>query len=202
MLSSRFAGIPISSSTIDGRGLPQFADSRGASSERRAPYRLRWPTSNRNGGRLQIGIGGRIASEFACCIASPDRLHLWQLVGPVQNRRPRTIDPHQEIPTLGHVHAVWLVSADVLCAVIDGESAIGIELHVPVVDDAVVAFHKSIFSVDGDGPESLVLRNPVGRRVAFRRVGLCSVIDIDRVTLWKESPGSGDSEMSGLFIHR
>jgi hypothetical protein len=24
-----------------------------------------WPTSNRNGGRLQIGIGGRIASEFA-----------------------------------------------------------------------------------------------------------------------------------------
>jgi hypothetical protein len=26
-----------------------------------------WPTSNRNGGRLQIGIGGRIASEFADC---------------------------------------------------------------------------------------------------------------------------------------
>jgi hypothetical protein len=24
-----------------------------------------WPASNRNGGRLQIGIGGRIASEFA-----------------------------------------------------------------------------------------------------------------------------------------
>jgi hypothetical protein len=24
-----------------------------------------WPASNRNSGRLQIGIGGRIASEFA-----------------------------------------------------------------------------------------------------------------------------------------
>ena len=33
-----------------------------------------WPESNRNGGRHQIGIPGRIASEFACLIGyrSPD----------------------------------------------------------------------------------------------------------------------------------
>ena len=29
-----------------------------------------WPASNRNAGRLQFGIGGRIASEFAAYIAS------------------------------------------------------------------------------------------------------------------------------------
>jgi hypothetical protein len=28
-----------------------------------------WPGSNRNGGRLQIGIPGRIASEFASLLA-------------------------------------------------------------------------------------------------------------------------------------
>jgi hypothetical protein len=70
MLSSRFAGIPISSSTIDGRGLPQLAI-RGEQAPSAVPAQLAgfisewWPTSNRNGGRLQIGISGRIASEFA-----------------------------------------------------------------------------------------------------------------------------------------
>jgi hypothetical protein len=33
-----------------------------------------WPTSNRNGGRLQIGIGGRIASEFAVDLRNPRKL--------------------------------------------------------------------------------------------------------------------------------
>jgi hypothetical protein len=37
-------------------------DLRGASAERRD--RLRWPASNRNAGRNEIGIGGRNASEF------------------------------------------------------------------------------------------------------------------------------------------
>ena len=32
-----------------------------------------WPASNRNGGRLQIGIGGRIASEFAAIHREPAR---------------------------------------------------------------------------------------------------------------------------------
>ena len=30
-----------------------------------------WPESNRNGGRHQIGIPGRIASEFALCCSMP-----------------------------------------------------------------------------------------------------------------------------------
>src|SRR6202451_4136829 len=70
MLSSRFAGIPISSSTIDGWEVPRSLI-RGERTPRRAPARVAgfisewWPASNRNGGRLQIGIGGRIASEFA-----------------------------------------------------------------------------------------------------------------------------------------
>jgi hypothetical protein len=45
-----------------------------------------WPASNRNGGRLQIGIGGRIASEFARgpaiigigCKAKASTLRGWQ----------------------------------------------------------------------------------------------------------------------------
>src|SRR5271170_5551161 len=70
MLSSRFAGIPISSSTIDGPGLPQLLI-RGERAPSAVPAQVAgfisewWPASNRNGGRLQIGIGGRIASEFA-----------------------------------------------------------------------------------------------------------------------------------------
>src|SRR5271157_2112726 len=39
------------------------AEPRGANNESR--HRLRWPASFRNGGRHQIGIPGRIASEFA-----------------------------------------------------------------------------------------------------------------------------------------
>src|SRR5277367_1121392 len=39
------------------------AEPRGANDESRD--RLRWPASFRNGGRDQIGIPGRIASEFA-----------------------------------------------------------------------------------------------------------------------------------------
>src|SRR5271170_4687056 len=70
MLSSRFAGIPISSSTIDGPGLPQLLI-RGERAPSAVPAQVAgfisewWPASFRNGGRLQIGIGGRIASEFA-----------------------------------------------------------------------------------------------------------------------------------------
>ena len=70
MLSSRFAGIPISSSIIDESGLPQLLNSRGANAQA-SPAQVAgfisewWPESNRNGGRLQIGIPGRIASEFA-----------------------------------------------------------------------------------------------------------------------------------------
>ena len=70
MLSSRFAGIPISSSTIDGPGVPQLLN-RGEQTTRavtgsggRLHFGMvagikseRWPTSNRN--------PGRIASEFA-----------------------------------------------------------------------------------------------------------------------------------------
>src|SRR5208337_4839136 len=70
MLSSRFAGIPISSSIIDGRGVPQLRN-RGEQTLRPSQAQVAgfksewWPESNRNGGRLQIGIPGRIASEFA-----------------------------------------------------------------------------------------------------------------------------------------
>src|SRR5271166_3449617 len=61
MLNSRFAGIPISSSTIDGPGVPQLAEPRGANVESRD--RLRWPASFRNGGRNQIGTVADIKSE-------------------------------------------------------------------------------------------------------------------------------------------
>ena len=70
MLSSRFAGIPISSSIIDEAGVPQLLN-RGEQTVRPCPAQVAgfksewWPKSNRNGGRLQIGIPGRIASEFA-----------------------------------------------------------------------------------------------------------------------------------------
>jgi hypothetical protein len=63
MLSSRFAGIPISSSTIDGPdgpGVPQLPN-RGSNAESRD--RLRWPASFRNGGRNQIGTVADIKSE-------------------------------------------------------------------------------------------------------------------------------------------
>ena len=70
MLSSRFAGIPISSSIIDGSGVPQLLN-RGEqtlTAVTGSGGRLHFGMvagSNRNGGRHQIGIPGRIASEFA-----------------------------------------------------------------------------------------------------------------------------------------
>jgi len=70
MLSSRFAGIPISSSLIDKEGLPQLLTC-GANFENRNPAQVAgiksewWPASNRYPGRLHVGIGGRIESEFA-----------------------------------------------------------------------------------------------------------------------------------------
>ena len=60
MLSSRFAGIPISSSTIDGRECASVADLRGADAERLTGW---WPASFRNGGRLQIGTVASIKSK-------------------------------------------------------------------------------------------------------------------------------------------
>jgi hypothetical protein len=36
-----------------------------------------WPESNRNGGRLQIGIPGRIASEFAAIVELKEDGELW-----------------------------------------------------------------------------------------------------------------------------
>ena len=61
MLSSRFAGIPISSSTIDGPRSAAVAEPRGANDQSRD--RLRWPASFRNGGRHQIGTAADIKSE-------------------------------------------------------------------------------------------------------------------------------------------
>ena len=61
MLSSRFAGIPISSSTIDGLRSAAVAEPRGANDQSRD--RLRWPASFRNGGRHQIGTVADIKSE-------------------------------------------------------------------------------------------------------------------------------------------
>ena len=71
MLSSRFAGIPVSSSTIRRARTASVADFAG--SRRSEPSTAQvagfisewWPASFRYGGRHQIGIGGRIASEFA-----------------------------------------------------------------------------------------------------------------------------------------
>ena len=71
MLSSRFAGIPISSSIIDEAGVPQLLTCGEQTLRAENPAQVAgfisewWPESNRNGGRLQIGIGGRIESEFA-----------------------------------------------------------------------------------------------------------------------------------------
>jgi hypothetical protein len=63
MLSSRFAGIPISSSTIDGRGVPQV--------QNRGEQTLGAVTGS--DGRLQFGIVAGIKSEW------------W----PTSNRNPR-----------------------------------------------------------------------------------------------------------------
>ena len=62
---------PIPSSFIDGSRTASVGDPRGADGEGRDPPQVagfkseRWPASNRNGGRHEIGIGGRIESEFA-----------------------------------------------------------------------------------------------------------------------------------------
>jgi len=70
MLNSRLAGIPISSSTIDEAGVPQLSIC-GEQTVEPSPAQVAgfisewWPESNRNGGRHQIGMPGRIASEFA-----------------------------------------------------------------------------------------------------------------------------------------
>jgi hypothetical protein len=53
MLSSRFAGIPISSSTIDGRGVPQV--------QNRGEQTIRAVTGS--GGRLHFGMVADIKSE-------------------------------------------------------------------------------------------------------------------------------------------
>ena len=56
---------------FDGRGLPRLLNSRGADGaslqqlKRPASSSEWWPASNRYPGRHQIGIGSRIASEFA-----------------------------------------------------------------------------------------------------------------------------------------
>ena len=61
MLSSRFAGIPISSSTIDGPGVPQLPN-RGEQTMIAVTGSGR-PASFRNGGRDQIGTVADIKSE-------------------------------------------------------------------------------------------------------------------------------------------
>ncbi|RAI16242.1 hypothetical protein CH337_22415, partial [Rhodoblastus acidophilus] len=87
MLSSRFAGIPIS------RRSSTRQDCRScwpAVSKLREPKtRLRWPASFRNGGRLQIGIpgrlqigiSGRIESEFAILRL----IRKWLSAGTIEN---------------------------------------------------------------------------------------------------------------------
>jgi hypothetical protein len=71
MLSSRFAGIPIPQSIIDEAGMPQLLACGEQTLRAESPAQVAgfisewWPASNRNPGRLQIGISGRIESEFA-----------------------------------------------------------------------------------------------------------------------------------------
>ena len=61
MLSSRVAGIPISSSTIRRARTASVADSRGADGA--SLQQLKWPASSRNGGRLRFGTVAGIKSE-------------------------------------------------------------------------------------------------------------------------------------------
>jgi hypothetical protein len=71
MLSSRFAGIPISSSLIDVAGVPQLLTCGEQTLRAKNPAQLsgfisEWcPASNRKPVRLQIGNSVRLASEFA-----------------------------------------------------------------------------------------------------------------------------------------
>jgi hypothetical protein len=71
MLSSRFAGIPISSSIIDEAGVPQLLACGEQTFRAEKPAQVAgfisewWPASNRKPGRLEIGSTGRIESEFA-----------------------------------------------------------------------------------------------------------------------------------------
>ena len=60
MLSSRFAGIPLSSSTIDGSGVPQLTN-RGEQTLRAVTGQM--AGLSRNGGRDQIGTVGDSKSE-------------------------------------------------------------------------------------------------------------------------------------------
>jgi hypothetical protein len=87
MLSSRFAGIPISPSIIDEAGLPQLLACgeqtlRAENSAQVAGFISEWwPASNRNGGRLQIGISRRIESEFAGLVENAKRRHAYVRTG-------------------------------------------------------------------------------------------------------------------------
>jgi hypothetical protein len=73
MLSSRFAGIPISSSILDEAGMPQLLACgeqtlRAENPAQVAGFISEWrPTSNRKSGRLHFGITVRIRSDFAIC---------------------------------------------------------------------------------------------------------------------------------------
>jgi hypothetical protein len=75
MLSSRFAGIPISPSIIDEAGVPQVLACGDQTLRAENPAQVAgfisewWPASNQNRGRIEIGISGRIESEFAHALA-------------------------------------------------------------------------------------------------------------------------------------
>jgi hypothetical protein len=68
MVSSLLAGIPFSSSSVEG-GMPWVLtrENRGAEIGYTVAGFISewWPTSNRNGGRHRLGKGGRHASESA-----------------------------------------------------------------------------------------------------------------------------------------
>jgi hypothetical protein len=131
MLSSRFAGIPISSSTIDGPRSAAVAEPRGANDQSRD--RLRWPASFRNGGRHQIGTAADIKSESLAGLNrnSQDALYqhflvtaekrFWRCVETGEMPRPYGIEPPR--PRIEAVRLVdmsesnsWAEFAGIFCA--------------------------------------------------------------------------------------
>ena len=100
MLSSRFAGIPVSSSTIDGPGLPRLLISRGASEG--SLQQLKWPVSFRNGGRLHFGAVADIKSESVAGL----RRNSHKLEEAQNRSNCQTLFGIARIPTDNHIRAI------------------------------------------------------------------------------------------------
>ena len=126
---------------------------------------------------------------------------LRQLVGSSQNGRSGTIDPHEEVPALGHIQPVRNVPTKSVRSEKHGERAVGIQLHVRGIDDVVLVLHEAVVAVHGDGPESVVFRHLVGSLVADLWIMTPAVVQVGGVPFGKKPPCGRCSDVTGLFVN-